>query len=115
MKSLNQEEWNIQKNIAVPDNLYFFCFYQIQIKKEKLYHHVIIKAKAENDLVKNLITKDYQYFLKAVSPMQLNEDAIENSIIKHLIWDGESLVARMKENSFNPNHIHKPSKKNESN
>lgn len=92
--------------------LYFFCFYQVQVKKEKLYHHVIIKADKETDIIKNLITKDYQYFLRAVSPMTLNEEAKENPVIKHLIYDGESLVARMRQKS-NPHH--KPSQTNESN
>ena len=93
--------------------LYFFCFYQIQVISQKLYHHVLIKADNESDIAKNLITKDYQYFLRSVSPVQLKEKDKENTIIKHLIWDGESLVARMKEKSFKPHH--KPSKTNESN
>lgn len=92
--------------------LYFFCFYQIQLKKEKLYHHVIIRAKSENDVIKNLINKDYQYFLRTVSPIYLKEKDRENTVIKHLIFDGESLVARMKENSNTTNN--KPSKSHES-
>jgi hypothetical protein len=94
--------------------LYFFCFYQIRVKKEILYHHVIIKAKAEKDVVKNLITKDYSYYLRTVSPVFLTEKDKDNMIIKHLIFDGESLVARMKENSFNQTN-NKPSKSHESN
>lgn len=113
MSELNAEEqWIAETVIPIPDNLYFFCFYQVQVRTEKLYHHVIIKAKGEDELVKNLITKDYQYFLRAVNPMQLSEAARESTVIKHLIWDGESLVAKMKKS--NPNHTHKPSKTNES-
>jgi hypothetical protein len=115
METEAREIWEVGLKTNVPENLYFFCFYQVQIKKEKLYHHVIIKAQSEDELVKNLLTKDYQYFLRSVSPMQLSVAALKNTVIKHLIWDGESLVARMKEKSFNPNHIHKPSKTNESN
>lgn len=114
MRPENQETWDLEHIRAVPNELYFFCFYQIQVRKEKLYHHVIIKAEAEKDIVKNLITKDYQYFLRAVSPLHLSKDAKENAVIKHLIFDGESLVARMKQKSFS-NNQNQPSQTNESN
>jgi hypothetical protein len=93
--------------------MYFFCFYQLQVKKEKLYHHVIIKAKDEGDVVRNLITKDYQYYLRAVSPVYLTEKDKDNPVFKHLIFDGESLVARIRENSINQTN-NKPSKSHES-
>jgi|SRR5690606_8911073 len=92
--------------------VYYYCFYRIFTVKHTNNHHVIIKIReSELDMIKSLEGDSYQYCLISALPVFLDEEDLQNVIIRGLAMDGESLLKRFKAQQ---RKNHSPLTKNES-
>lgn len=77
--------------------IYHYCFYRIFTVKHTNNHHVIIKIRSsELDMIKQLEGDSYTYCLISAQPVFLDEQDLQDVIIRGLAMDGESLLKRFK-------------------
>lgn len=74
---------------------YYLCQFMLLTKENHThYHHVIIKTANPNKIT-DINAETYQYYLRSILPLDLEEKDKQKLVYRGLIRDGESLWKRM--------------------